>query len=99
MVFSSFKIYYDENEFDIKEIFCKDITTEGFGLSSGNQRYFISFLFYIDKDTFLKISKSKTFYLTCKVNNNDYHFDLQVPVVYDDTFQIKPKEELNLPEW
>jgi hypothetical protein len=97
--FSSFKIHYDEKELQIKEMFCKDISTEDYSLASGDKRYSLSFLFYIDKETFLKISKSESFYLTCNVNNNDYRFDLQIPAVYDDTFKINSEEESNLTEW
>lgn len=77
----TFKILYDDKTLELESVVC--ITNYNVKRNYSA----INFLGYIDKEMFLKLTKSESLILQFEIADEEFKFDLQIPRVYEDTFR------------
>lgn len=80
----TFELVYDEKILSLED----SLSVSIFNTDKRSKYYSIDLLGYIGKETFVEISKAKKLVLQFKVDGVAYKFDLQIPVVYEDTFDV-----------
>lgn len=78
---NTFKILYDGKTLELKNFMCI--------IDCNVKRYYctINFLGYLDKEMFLRLTESENLVLQFEIAGKEYKFDLQIPMVYEDTFR------------
>lgn len=78
------ELIYGDKSIKLNELIC----TTNIYVNKKSNYFSMAFLGYLDIQTFIELSKSEKLILQFEIDGEKYKFNLQIPVLYEETFEI-----------